>query len=124
MLQVPSFKFCVELVKAIEIAVRHLFWGFSTGVSTYELGTDNVPVLSIVLVMGIFHQSVVLENRDPILVVFHFFTLVRGPRRWDELLHRDGVSVEVLQGDVREERNLVVLVERQVDVVGAWPLSL
>jgi len=40
------------------------------------------------------------------------------------LLDSDGVRVEVLQRDVREERDLVVLVELNVDVVLARSLLL
>lgn len=44
---------------------------------TYELSTNDVPVLSIVLEVSIAHQTVVLENGDPVLVIFHLFFGVR-----------------------------------------------
>ena len=92
--------------------------------STYKFSTNDVPVLSIVLVVSIAHQGVILQNRHPVLVVFHFFPRVGRAGRRHELLDRDRVSVKVLERDIGEEGDFVVLVERKVDVEGAGALGL
>jgi hypothetical protein len=76
-----------------------------------------VPVLGIVFIVSISHELVVLQDGDPILVFFHLFTRVGGAGRRNELLDCDRMRVEILQRDVGKERNLVIFVELNVDVV-------
>ena len=45
---------------------------------TYQLNSEDVPVLCVVFIVSICHQLVVLQNGDPIFVVFHFLSLVGG----------------------------------------------
>lgn len=86
-----------------------------------------MPLLSIVLIVCVLHQLVILEDRCPVLVVFQIVLACSSTATAisrDELLDRDCVSVEVLQRDVREEGDLILFVEGQVDVVLARSLLL
>ena len=41
-----------------------------------QLNAYDVPVLGVSFVVGVFHETVVLENGHPIGVVAHFFPVV------------------------------------------------
>ena len=91
---------------------------------TYELSANDMPILRIILIVCILHQMVVFQDRDPVLVLRHVFSRITAICRCDELLDSDRVSVEILQGQVAKEGDLVILVECHVDVVLAGALLL
>ena len=70
--------------------------------------------------MAIPHQLVILQHRHPVLLVLHLFARIptASSLRY-ELLDCNGVSVEILEGEVGEECNLIVLVEGDFDVRSA-----
>ena len=115
MLEVASFKARIELQTNMSVRIKstRILGGkqISIVLITYQFDANNVPVLSVILVVSIVHECVVFENCHPIFVLFHVFTCVGGACWSDKLLHGNCISVEILKGDVREEGNLVILVE-------------
>ena len=65
---------------------------------TYQFDTDDVPILGVIFEMGVPHKLVILQDRNPVLFVFHVVSGI-GTRR-NELLDCDGVGVEVLESEV------------------------
>mgnify|MGYP006106373687 CR=1 FL=1 len=78
---------------------------------TYELCTDDMPVLGICLKVRILHQGVILEYGFPILLVLPVVGVLTH-----ELLDGNLVAVEVLEDQVVEIACFVVFLELNVDV--------
>ena len=93
-------------------------------VETYQLDTDDVPVLCIVFIVSVVHQCVILQHWDPVFIFLHVLTWVTTWSRCYELLDRDGICVEVLQREVAEEWCLTLLVECDIDIVKAGSRGL
>ena len=68
--------------------------------------------------MRVFHQSVVLENCYPVCFIPHLFSHVRciSLTGRDKLFYRNGVRVKVLEGQIREQRNVADFGKSQLDI--------
>lgn len=86
---------------------------------TYEFCTDDMPVLGICLKVRILHQSIILKNSFPILLVLSVVGVLAH-----ELLDGNLVAVEVLEDQVVEIACFVVFLELNVDVGLARALRL
>ena len=90
-----------------------------SGISTYQLCTNDVPVLGISLIVGILHKIIVLEDGLPHLLVFPVtLTLAR------ELLDCDLVTVVILEYQVAEEGGFNLLLKFDINVALTRSLTL
>ena len=61
----------------------------------YQLESDDMPILCVVLAVGVLHELIVGEDSLPVFFVFHVLSHVLFVAK--ELLHGDLVRVEVLK---------------------------
>jgi len=66
--------------------------------------------------MRIFHEPIVMQHSDPLLIALHFFAH-RRPCRANKLLYRYFGSVVVLENQVLHELLITVLQKHQVDLL-------
>lgn len=86
---------------------------------TYQLSSNNVPVLSISLEVRILHQIVIFQNSFPIFFIFSI-------SRWfsNILLYRNLMAVKVLKYQIAEICSFTFFSKFYLDIIVAWSLWL